>query len=454
MYLRNSPRYRRGSRGRSVIPWGRMLFILLLAGLIGVGVWLYDQRETLAPEVNRLVESMVGETSERINEMNAPPPTATPDPTADITLADDLWARGAIQEAVNIYQRIAPNLPNEVGVYYRLALGLINQGRFDDALEAAENAITAQPYSPDAWSVRSMALNRQRRDREALASAMRAEELASEVRVADNPRMAVSRARALTFMAEAYLNLGQVDRALTAVNEAIDLNPDGFEAYQVRGRINQEGLGNLAAALSDYREAYAIAPNMIYVAIWVARMERSQQNFDAALEIYQTIIDENPGNTPVLFELGDYNFRVDGNYSQAASFFSRCVESNPNNAACHYMLGRSQMSLLQPQDALASFETAMELNPGGEGGYYHYWLAQANISISGCAQADFYLQTGYQLAQERSDQLLIDSFEATLEECRVVIAPPVPGDDGDDAPDESDGGGDTDDFDSESGSDV
>ena len=441
MYLRNSPRYRRGHRGRSVIPWGRLLFIIILAGLIGVGIWIYDQRETLAPEVNRMVESVVGEAGERINEMNAPPPTPTPDPTADIGLADDMWARGAIQEAVNIYQRIAPNLPNEVGVHYRLALGLINQGRFAEALEAAENAITAQPYSSDAWAVRSMALNRMRRDREALASAMRAEELASEARIADNPRLAVSRARALTFMAEAYLNLGQVDRALTAVNQAIDLNPDSFEAYQVRGRINQEGLGNLAAALNDYREAYAIAPNMIYVAIWVARMERSQQNFDVALEIYQDIIDENPGNTPVLFEIGDYNFRVEGNYSQAASYFSRCVQSNPNNAACHYMLGRSQMSLAQPQDALASFETAMELNPGGEGGYYHYWLAQANISLSGCAQAEFYMQTGYQLALERNDQVLITSFESTLEECRVVIAPPVPGDEGDDETGEFDDAG-------------
>lgn len=432
MYLRNSRRYSRGPKGRSVIPWGRLFFIIIMAGLIGLGVWIYDQREELAPEVNRLVESVVGEAEERINEINAPPPTATPDPTSDITLADDMWARGALQEAVNIYQRIAPNLPNDVNVHYRLALGLVNQGRFEEALDAAEGAITAQPYAPDAWAVRSMALNRLGRNREALASALRAEELAAETRIADNPRLAVSRARALTFMAEAYLNLGQVDRALTAVNQALDANPDSFEAYQVRGRINQEGLGNLNAALQDYREAYTIAPNMIYVAVWVARMERAFNNYETALEIYQEIIDENPGNTSVLFELGDYSFRIEGNYSQAASYFSRCVQSNPNNATCHYMLGRSQMSLVQPQDALASFETAMQLNPEGAGGYYHYWLAQANIRLSGCAQADYYLQTGYQIALERNDQTLISSFEFTFDECRVTIAPPIPGGEGDD----------------------
>ncbi len=429
MYLRQNKRYR-GRRRANVISFRTILFWIVALAIIIVGIGIYENRQMFIPIVDRALNSVMDTASDVIATSRAPEPTPTQDPTNDLMRANDAWMRGAIQEATTLYARIAPATPNDITVYYRLTLGYINQGKFEDALRAAEDGITANPFHPDMWAMRAMALNRLGRSSQAIASASRALELVPSTLVDQDPTWASSRARALAFLAESYLNVGQNERAKSTIAQAIDLNPDSYEALQIRGRVNQEVDYNFEAALEDFRAAHELAPTMIYIAIWLARLERDRfQDYDTALELYQNILDRNPGNTQVLFDVADYYWRVQGNPEEAMSYLTRCIESDPNVAACHYLMGRVQYRREQMADALISFQTAYDfINTNG---YYAYWLGATHLALGQCQQAIPYLTQSETIARNNNDSVLLDSASFTLNEAQVacgirVVVTPTP----------------------------
>ena len=425
MYIKTPDRYMgRGGR-RRFLSIKRLLFWAVSIFLIVVGVGIYDNRDMLQDDVNRWVDNALGDVSEGINRARATDVPPTADVTVDLQRAEEAWRRGAIQESTALYASAIDSTPNDLNAHYKLALGLIMAGEFDAALDAAESTITARPFSPDSWSIRAMALNRLDRHGEAVASSLQALSLVPEERVAEEPMMGASRARALAFLGEAYLNLGQVERAQAQIEAALALNPDSFEALQVSGMINWTGIFDLDAALVDLRGAYDVAPNMIYVGVWLARLENAAfDNEEAAIAIYEDILELNPDNTLVLFDLGDFYLRDEGNFNESLSYLTRCVEADPTADDCYYLMGRAQIALEQIIDAQSSFQTAINLSDE-ENGYYTYWLAESYIRLGQCPQAMPLLQSGYRFSQLQGDTILIDSFEASLSECGNPVNPPT-----------------------------
>lgn len=426
MYLSTPKRYQKNRRQRIINPRSCLIWILapiLIVILIGI----YENKQQFVPRINELVDGMVADVGERVDEINAAPPTPTRDPSDDLRRAQLAWDRGSIQEAVNLYRRVIDSVPNDLTVHYQFALGLIMQGEFEEALQAAEDAITANPFSPDAWSIRAMAYNRLGEPEKAIASALRALELASAQAVDENPNLAMSRARAQAFLAEAYWDSEQGDRAFSMANQALETDPQSFEAYQVRGLVNWEYNFDLDSALGDFQEAYSIAPNMIYLGIWLARLEQAYlQNNEAALQIYQDIAEQNPGNTQVLFALGDYYNRVEGNYGEAQGYLNRCVEADPEAAACHYLLGRVQLNLEEAINAQESFTRAIELDPNGNDGQYYYWLGETYITLGRCAQALGPLRQGYQIATQANATSYAEALAGSLQGCGDLSTAPTP----------------------------
>lgn len=428
MYLKPSKKYRTQRRAR-VISFKTILFWIFAIAIIVVGIGIYENRDRFIPIIDRALNTVVDNAGDVIATSRAPEPTATQDPSNDLLRANDAWIQGSIQEATSLYERIAPATPNELVVFYRLTLGYINQGKFEEALSSAEKGITANPFHPDMWAMRAMALNRLGKSPQAIASASRALELVPNTLIEQDESWKASRARALAFLAEAYLNIEQGERANSTIEEALDLNPDSYEALQIRGRIQQEVYYDFEAALEDFRAANELAPTMIYVAIWLARMERDGfQDYETALALYQDILDRNPGNTQVLFDVADYYLRVEGNLEESMSYLSRCVEADPNVAACHYLMGRVQYRREQMADALISFQTAYDFV--SDNGYYAYWLGTTYLALGQCQQAIPYLTQSEDTARNDGDTTLLDSASFTLNEaqvaCGIRSAPATP----------------------------
>jgi len=416
MYLRTPKRYRGRGRRRSGISLWRILFWIVMPVLIVIGIGVYENREMFTDDVSRIIGDVADDMSQGIEDMNAPVPTATPDPGPELKRAQEAWGRGSIDEAVSVYASLIDNVPNDIGAHFRLAYGLVMAGQFEDALVAAEDAITADPFSPHGWTVRAITLNRLERYGEAVASTTHALSL-----IPDDPAWASAEARALAFQAEALLNLNLGDRALVTAERAIETYPDSAEAYYARGRVNQLYNFDIFAAQADYAEAYALQSNLLYTGIWEARVEWTLDNTDRALEIYQNIAETNPGNPQVLSDLGQFYYRT-GDYARSAEQLGRCVEVDAEFDVCQWFLGRALIALEQFEGSLAPLQEAVRLDP--EDPYYRYWLANAHISTAGgCPSAAPHIQTGIELGRDQDDADVISALETLGGPCGIISIP-------------------------------
>lgn len=410
MYLRTPKQYtKRGRRRHFSFKW---LWLWIVAPvLIFIGVGIYQMRDLFIPQISRAIENVVQNAESAMATSIAPTPLPTQDPRDTIELADTAWRQGAIERAVSLYQQVESALPNDVRVHYRITLGLITSGKLIDALAAAEKAVNADPFSSDAWAIRAWALDWNRKPNEAIASALMALELNS-----DN-------ARARAFLGEAYFSASpdQIQRALDTVNAALALDPNSFEAYRARGLIYQYGLFDRVAARSDYEAAYAIAPNMSYLAIDIAKINFELGNTTDAIALLRDVLDLNPDNTQALYWLGTFYFRGPGDYSQAAEYLTRCVDQNPNSIACNYMLGRAQWGLSQFSIAAESFAQTVAL--GSRDPFHYWWAGNAQIALGSCANALTYLRPGYEIARSGSNTTLIADYEAIMRDCQVSFVP-------------------------------
>lgn len=283
MQIRTPRRYR-GVPRRRIISGRRLLFYVMMLLLIVSGIAVFANRSVIAPVVEEAVLNAIYTLENRAATATGPSPTPTTDYTNSMLVGDSYWDKGALNEALDIYIEIAAFFPNRPELYRRIALGLINQNRPEEALVYAEQAINAGPFSSEAWAIRAWTLDWNGRAGEAISSAVHALELDYEN----------SRARA--YLAEAYLSLGNLDQADSVVREALEYDPDSPELYRARGLMKWVGELDRSGANEDFARAYEMAPNMHFIAIDMATIEMGLGNFDTARELLKIVLQADPEN--------------------------------------------------------------------------------------------------------------------------------------------------------------
>lgn len=410
MYLKQRPRRRRGISVR------RLLFFVITFSLIGGGLYALYNQEAVIPMIRGAVGTLSANVNDTVATIAAPTPTATKDPSDDVRLAESAWSSGAYQEAVRLYQDSINALPNEVKAHYYLTLGLVMQGRLDEAVEAAENTVTANPFSPDAWAIRAMALNRVGRYADSIVSALRALEL--------DPNSA----RARAFLAESYMDNGQATRAETELADALELNPDSYEAHYVSGMYQWEVAYDFEAAREELQNAYDLSRGAAHVGLSLARLQVAAfQDLESATALLKDILDRNPDNAPILFQLGRWAWRNNGNSEEAETYLRRCATAVPDDIFCHYELGRVLVNLGQVADAKIAFERVIEL--GTSDPYHYYWAGQIQIQAdANCGAAMRYWQQGVpilrlEIESGSTTYNTTENLQTLLSDYQAVMAP-------------------------------
>jgi tetratricopeptide (TPR) repeat protein len=419
MYLKTPKRYLRGQK-RSPISL-RWLWLWLLTPLVVfAGIQLYERREEFRPPIEQALNSALNNAQSGLATIAAPTPLPTQDPTILIARADNNWREGRVESALEDYAVAMGGAPNNVQIFYRATLALIGEDRDAQALEMAENTVTANPFSADAWAIRSFALSESGRYGEALASALRAVELDS------------NNARAYAYLAEAYWNLGRGELALENAERALSIDPDSYEAYRIRGWINQTVQFDLAAAEQDFRAARDLAPNLpqqtVDLAQLIANYEATatENPAETAIALLTETLELNPDNPRVLFWLGNIAFRRLGQREQAADYLSRCVEAQPESIRCLALLGRVQEALENYNGAVDNLQRAVDL--GSTDPLHLLWLGRSYVALGSCGSAIPPMQTGYDLAREQGNTEALTVLAELLSQCQAPVieaAPPV-----------------------------
>jgi tetratricopeptide (TPR) repeat protein len=404
--LHTPKRYRVGKRPKRYLFTLKYLWLWLLTPLVVVaGVWLMDRRDQVVPEVNRLLNSAIQSAGDTVSTAIAPTATPIADPAEMIARGDSAWGRGAVEEAVDAYAEALPGAPNDIRVHYLYTFGLVMEGRDDEALIAAENAVTANPFASDAWAILAWAQTRAGEPNAAVASAMQA--------LALNPQSA----RAMAFMAEAYLDANQPGRAEEMARRAVEADPDSFEAYYISALINWNANFDFQAAYADFEAALERAPNLPYIAIDMAWLEWNLQSYDNGLVLLEEVIDRNPNNLDALFALGFYYYSVYGDPNRAEDYLTRCITVDTDNRSCLNYLGTVQTGTGNLTAAIETFQRLIDT--GTQDPRHFLAAARAYDGLGDCRRALPLLRTGYGLEQRADDPNAdrLAAFESLLNDC-------------------------------------
>ncbi|HLU12262.1 MAG TPA: tetratricopeptide repeat protein [Oceanobacillus sp.] len=412
MYLRTPKRYQVGRRPKRHLFSTRWLWLWILTPIVVVLGWqVYERREEFGPPVQAFVDNLVSDAQNSLSTAVAPTPLPTIDPSQQIAQANDAWNRGAIEEALQGYRAVLENAPNDVIVHYRVAFGLLMEGRDEEALEMAERTVTANPFASDAWAIRALALDRNERPAEAIASALQALSL--------NP----NNARAMAFMAEAYLDSNLPERAAETVSRALDADPESFEAHYVNGLILRDSQFDFQGASEAFEIAHDIAPNLPYIVVELAWTEVSLFNYERAQELLQEVLELNPQNLDALFALSWLSRSAFGDHEAAMEYIERCVQVDPQNRTCL----RYKATLLElVGDMQGAVENYQRLIRAGTTNPGHFLAAgQAFIAVGQCSSAVTVLEEGYQLERDSDapDAERLATFESLLLQCGADITP-------------------------------
>lgn len=410
MYLRTPKRYQTGHRRRHLFSL-RWLWLWILTPLVVAGGWLvYEQREQLGPPVRDFVSNAVDQARGGIATIVAPTPLPTSDPGDHIVRGDNAWAQGAIEQAVSEYKQAVGGSPNDVRIHYRYTYGLLIEGENEAALAAAENAITANPFSSDAWAIRALALARNERYGEAIASGLQALSLDP-----DN-------ATALAFMAQSYLDADLPALAEERATQAVETDPDNAEAHYALGLWNAYSNFDRVTAIQDFQAAHDLAPNLPQVLVDMAQANFGEGSSDLAIDQLEQVIESNPNNTDALYMLGYIENQANGDAEKAGDYLNRCLQVDDKNIPCLVYLA----GILSFSDQTAAAELYQRvIDAGTTNPLYYLRAGRTYANLNDCQKANPLLRVGYQLEQEADepDGDRLAAFQEYMSQCGAPFMP-------------------------------
>jgi tetratricopeptide (TPR) repeat protein len=294
---------------------------------------------------------------------------------------------GQNDRAAQFYLRYTQLEPNDAEGWFGQAEAFTNLNSNRRALEAAEKAYALDENDP--------------RIRLSLARAtyltndlLRSERLYSSV-----SDTSLYKSGDYVKLAQIALSYKQLDRADTLLVRALDMDAANAEAYSAKGKyflarqmpdsavVNYEQaielnpgsassrinlgvaflqLKRAADAAKSLRTAIAMNPDVAAAHVVLAQALVMADSSSAGLAEYRRAIEIDPKNAPAMRGAGLIYIKR-GDYGQAETMLSKAVETDPKNADGWSNLGSAQAGLRKIDDAIASFQKALEVSPNHEG---------------------------------------------------------------------------------------
>ncbi|MCL5282729.1 MAG: tetratricopeptide repeat protein [Planctomycetes bacterium] len=181
--------------------------------------------------------------------------------------------------------------------------------------------------------------------------------VALERAVAINPTLSESR----TNLGNIYLQRNRVDDAVQQYRAALQLNPNDPKthynlgnAYLVRNELN--------AAASSYRQAIQFDPNFVDAHRSMAVLFTRQEQYGGALSELNRAIALDGQNVPVYLQLGDVYYRM-GQYEKGLEHFRKAQSLKPNTPEAYHGMGTCLKKLGRVNEAIQALTQALVLKP-------------------------------------------------------------------------------------------
>jgi tetratricopeptide (TPR) repeat protein len=304
MYLSGSKWQMTKTRHKRSRPWRVLGLLVLLAAM--VYLW-----QIVVPTVPPLLI-----------------PTATPtrSPVSYVLEAENLFAAGKLEQAIDSYRDAIAVDPQNVAYYIAMARVQVFAGLYGEAETSARSALLIDPNSALAHAVLGWSLDFNGN----LIDAQREVERALEI----DPNLALGYA----YYAEILADVDLYDEGAVQARRSLEVDPGLLEGHRALGYV-YEKVGRYADAQQQYLAALAINPNLPLLHIALGNMYRAQGEINAAIDSFtraSSLLVDDP--TPLLYLAQTY--ASVGEYGKASQYAADALRTDPGSARLHGNLGR------------------------------------------------------------------------------------------------------------------
>jgi tetratricopeptide (TPR) repeat protein len=171
--------------------------------------------------------------------------------------------------------------------------------------------------------------------------------------------------RLSAYLADAYRQRDQFDRAIDEIDKVIKKYPKNAEYIFIRGHIHFDR-GNYDTARKDFNKAYELDTRFTRAYFFVGRTAFAEEDYDTALKIFRQVLNYEPKNGEYRFFLGRA-LEQEERYSQALDEYRRVTIADPDWSERHPEVYIRRARLLNRRGdrsaALKDVRRALEIEP-------------------------------------------------------------------------------------------
>ena len=356
---------------------------------------------------------------------SALPQAAAKSSTDKFQQAAQYEKQGAYPQAEELWHQITLASPQSAKAWAHLGLMRALQGNYADAVPAYRKALQLDPKIPEVQLDLGLALFKQERLKEAIpafkaAVAQAPNDVKAKLLLGMSYYGAAQYAAAIpylefavktspenlqlrTTLAQSCLWAAQYNCTLEQYKQILLLNPESAQAYMLAGEA-QDGLGDTAQAIAQFRAAEKVAPSEPDLHFGLGYLLWKQRQFEEAEAEFKLELEQNPNHPQALAYLGDIAIKR-GDEADAMSYVQRAV-AQPNRAIrlAYVDLGTLNAAHGQNEEAVANFQRAIELDPDEVDA--HWRLAKLYQSMGKKEQAGTELATVNKLHKVKDEGLV------------------------------------------------
>jgi predicted O-linked N-acetylglucosamine transferase (SPINDLY family) len=275
---------------------------------------------------------------------------------------------GRYADAERCYRQVMESDAEYPGAIVTLGFVLREQGRTDEAREVLERAVRVAAEDADSHYLLSSVLD---------ATGPRDTEISHLQRAIDlRPNFELARHQLII----ALFKSDRFAEATKLCEESMAILPDSGELHFYRSNLYLHA-GEKASAVASCKRALALNPELISAQQSLSRILVDMEQLDEAEVSYRREIELTPEQFGPYHNLGALLDRI-GRRAEAIELFKHAISLNPNSAASYYSLGAAYTGLDQHSEeccalARGNFEKAVELAPNVAGIHYDlgvcYW---------------------------------------------------------------------------------
>ncbi len=168
------------------------------------------------------------------------------------------------------------------------------------------------------------------------------------------------RAEAYFLMGLNFKDTGEINKAISSFQTAVDKDSDYVEALMMLGYIYDEKDDPLAERFFDN----AIASEPTYMDAYLAKGNHygNRGEFLKAIEVFKQINEKGGQNSDAYYNIGLSYMQIDS-FKLAADNFKICIQLEPTYVKGHFYMGQASEKLGNKENAKQYYQQAINLDP-------------------------------------------------------------------------------------------